>query len=87
MRLVVWSNGVIYTLLYMYSAKRGDGQEKNNYYITNNKLTLMKMEKEMKYVAPEVEVLEVEIEKGFAGSGGNTGGDFGGGDIIENPEV
>ena len=39
-----------------------------NYYITNNKLTLMKMEKEMKYEAPEVEVLEVEIEKGFAGS-------------------
>ena len=29
------------------------------------------MEKEMKYVAPEVEVLEVEIEKGFAGSPGN----------------
>ena len=35
------------------------------------------MEKEMKYEAPEVEVLEVEIEKGFAGSDtfdtGNTG--------------
>ena len=28
----------------------------------------MKMEKEMKYEAPEVEVLEVEIELGFAGS-------------------
>ena len=26
------------------------------------------MEKEMKYVAPEVEVLEVAIEKGFADS-------------------
>ena len=26
----------------------------------------MKMEKEMKYEAPVVEVLEVEIEKGFA---------------------
>ena len=26
------------------------------------------MEKEMKYEAPEVEVLEVEIELGFAGS-------------------
>ncbi len=26
----------------------------------------MNMEKEMKYEAPEVEVLEVEIEKGFA---------------------
>lgn len=77
MRLVVWSNGMIYTLLYMYSAELGDGQEKNNYYITNNKLTLMKMEKEMKYEAPEVEVLEVEIEKGFAGSvedGGSQGG-------------
>ena len=30
---------------------------------------IMKMENEMKYVAPEVEVLEVAIEKGFAGSG------------------
>ena len=28
----------------------------------------MKMEKEMKYEAPEVEVLEVEIEKGFEAS-------------------
>ena len=26
------------------------------------------MEKEMKYVAPEVEILEVAIEKGFEGS-------------------
>ena len=69
MRLVVWSNGMIYTLLYMLALRRGDGQEKNNYYITNNKLTLMKMEKEMKYEAPEVEVLEVEIEAGFQASG------------------
>ena len=69
MRLVVWSNGMIYTLLYMITPRQGDGQEKNNYYITNNKLTLMKMEKEMKYVAPEVEVLEVMMEMGFAGSG------------------
>lgn len=30
---------------------------------------IMKMEKEMKYEAPEVEVLEVAIEKGFADSG------------------
>lgn len=30
----------------------------------------MKMEKEMKYEAPAVEVLEVEIELGFAGSPG-----------------
>ena len=29
---------------------------------------IMKMENEMKYVAPEVMVLEVEVEKGFAGS-------------------
>ena len=29
---------------------------------------IMKMEKEMKYVAPEVEVLEVAIEQGFEGS-------------------
>ena len=28
----------------------------------------MKVEKEMKYVAPEVEVLEVVVEKGFAAS-------------------
>ena len=33
----------------------------------------MKMEKEMKYVAPEVEVLEVEVEKGFAASSGEEG--------------
>lgn len=30
----------------------------------------MKVEMEKKYVAPEVEVLEVMVEKGFAGSGG-----------------
>ena len=29
----------------------------------------MKVEKEMKYEAPEVEVLEVVVEKGFAASG------------------
>jgi hypothetical protein len=29
---------------------------------------IMKMENEMKYVAPEVLTLEVEIEMGFAGS-------------------
>ena len=28
----------------------------------------MKMEKEMKYETPEVEILEVKIELGFAGS-------------------
>ncbi len=30
---------------------------------------IMKVEKEMKYEAPEVEILEVEVEKGFEGSG------------------
>ena len=29
---------------------------------------IMKVEKEMKYEAPEVTVLEVEVEKGFASS-------------------
>lgn len=29
----------------------------------------MNVEKEMKYEAPEVEVLEVVVEKGFEGSG------------------
>ena len=36
---------------------------------------IMKVEKEMKYEAPEVEVLEVEVELGFAASvpaGGTT---------------
>ena len=28
----------------------------------------MKVEKEMKYVTPEVEILEVMVEKGFEGS-------------------
>ena len=32
------------------------------------------MEMEKFYVAPEVVVLEVEVEKGFAGSGGGQGG-------------
>ena len=35
----------------------------------------MKVEKEMKYVAPEVEVLEVVVEKGFAASGDFNDGD------------
>ena len=30
---------------------------------------IMKVEKEMKYEAPEVEILEVEVKKGFEGSG------------------
>ena len=32
------------------------------------------MEKQEMYLAPEVEILEVEVEKGFAGSGGTMGG-------------
>ena len=42
----------------------------------------MKVEKEMKYVAPVVEVLEVEVEVGFAasptgpGAGGSEGSDL-----------
>ena len=36
----------------------------------------MNMEKEMKYVAPEVEILEVAIEKGFEASG-----------MTEKPEI
>ena len=32
----------------------------------------MKVEKEMKYEAPEVEILEVEVELGFAASDGGS---------------
>lgn len=36
----------------------------------------------MNYVAPELEVLEVVVEQGFAGSGFNTGDtDFSGGGV------
>ena len=35
---------------------------------------IMKVEKEMKYEAPEVEVLEVEVEAGFGRSGDVPGG-------------
>ena len=38
---------------------------------------IMKMENEMKYVAPEVEVLEVTVEKGFDYSNPN----------IDEPEI
>ena len=47
---------------------------------------IMKVEKEMKYEAPKVEVLKVEVELGFAASGiegpgiGGEDGDFSGGD-------
>ena len=39
------------------------------------------MEKEQNYVAPEVEVLEVQIEAGFAQSGGEYPNPFGGDEI------
>ena len=43
---------------------------KIHFNITNNlNFMIMKVEKEMKYEAPEVKVLEVEVEKGFEGSG------------------
>lgn len=32
------------------------------------------MEKDNQYVAPQVEILEVEVERGFAGSKGGTEG-------------
>ena len=35
---------------------------------------IMKVEKEMKYEAPEVTVLEVEVELGFAASPNNNSG-------------
>jgi hypothetical protein len=37
---------------------------------------IMKVEKEMKYEAPEVTVLEVEVELGFAASPGSDGEDL-----------
>ena len=36
----------------------------------------MKVEKEMKYEAPEVMVLEAEVELGFAASPGGSGGGY-----------
>ena len=39
---------------------------------------IMKVEKEMKYEAPEVMALEVEVETGFAGSIGAGDGPGGG---------
>ena len=40
------------------------------------------MEKDVKYAAPLVEVIEVEVEKGFSVTGGDTvtGGGFGEGE-------
>ena len=40
------------------------------------------MEKKEMYVAPEVEILEVAVEKGFAGSDGYTGTPDGDGPTI-----
>ena len=42
----------------------------------------MNMEKEMMYVAPAVEVLEMMVEVGFAGSDGFTGDPDGDGPTI-----
>ena len=48
---------------------------KIHFNITNNlNFMIMKVEKEMKYEAPEIEVLEVVVEKGFEGSGSSAGG-------------
>ena len=41
------------------------------------------MEKKEMYVAPEVEILELSVEKGFAASPNGSDPDFGGG--MENP--
>ncbi len=48
----------------------------------------MSMKMEMKYVAPEVEIVETLVEVGFAGSVGEneTGGNFGGGGVNETPD-
>ena len=48
----------------------------------------MKVEKEMKYEAPEVTVLEVEVELGFAASPTDPlGPDSGGGTVDPGPEI
>ncbi|GAB6870184.1 hypothetical protein [Bacteroides rodentium] len=44
----------------------------------------MKMEKEMKYEAPDVEVLEFMVEAGFAGSGATDGSNQGIPDVPED---
>lgn len=36
----------------------------------------------IRYEAPEVEIIEVEVEKGYAASGGTTGGSMDGEDPI-----
>lgn len=46
---------------------------------------IMKMENEMKYVAPEVEILEITVEKGFAGSVDNPDATVDG--DVDNPFV
>lgn len=42
----------------------------------------MKKVELFKYDAPEVEIIEVEVEKGYAASGGTTGGSMDGEDPI-----
>ena len=44
-------------------------KRKQQFILLTTNFTIMNMEKEMKYVAPAVEVLEVEMEKGFQASG------------------
>ena len=44
-------------------------KKKTYFNITNNlNFMIMKVEKEMKYEAPEVVILEVDVEEGFAAS-------------------
>ena len=55
-----------YTILYIASRDTfRDRKLKSNYKLKNIKMI---MEKKEMYLAPEVEILEVEVEKGFAGS-------------------
>ena len=39
------------------------------------------MEKELKYIAPEMEILSAQVEKGFAASPSTGGPDLGEGDL------
>ena len=60
---------VAYTILYiaLYGHRR-NRKLKSNYKLKNSKTI---MEKKEMYLAPEVEVLEVQVEKGFAATGGD----------------
>ncbi|GAB6870165.1 hypothetical protein JCM16496A_25700 [Bacteroides rodentium JCM 16496] len=65
-----------YTLLYITNDSHK--KKRTNYIINNYFFTIMNMEKEMKYEAPLVETMDVEVEVGFAGSelGSEDKGDF-----------